>query len=137
MGGGKRGACRVEHGAFGSVVELPGVSEVVCQQACELLPECLAIDYSVGPEKMCELHKEPVLHVLPMGEHACRVKPAPGQSVFHTAILLTISINATLSSNMTEITRRNQYEWSVRGWCRILRNYPNISLVAVENTDAN
>merc|ERR1711920_274081 len=35
------------------------------------------------------------------------------------------------------ITRRNQYEWSVRGWCRILRNYPRISLVAVENTDAN
>ena len=56
--------------------ELPGVSEVVCQQACALLPDCLAIDYSVGPEKMCELHKEPVLHVLPTGEHACRVKPA-------------------------------------------------------------
>ena len=64
--------------------------------------------------------------------------PTYHSSASHTAILLTASIVATRSSNMmTEMTRRDQYEWSVRGWCRILQNYSRIALVAVENTDAN
>ena len=58
-------------------------------------------------------------------------------SATHTAILLTASIDAKLSSNMTETARRNQYEWSVKEWCRILNNYSSVALVIVENTDAN
>lgn len=53
-----------------------------------------------------------------------------------TAILLTSSIVAR-STNMTELTRRNQYIWSIRRWCDILSTHPNIALVVVENTNAN
>ena len=84
LAGGQRGGCRVEHGAYGSVDAILGVSEAECQALCRDSRDCLATDYHFtgGPENICDLHKEPVLHVLPMGEHACRIKPRALVKVF-------------------------------------------------------
>ena len=84
LAGGQRGGCRVEHGAYGSVDAILGVSEAECQSLCRDSRDCLATDYHFtgGPENICDLHKEPVLHVLPMGEHACRIKPRALVKVF-------------------------------------------------------
>ena len=74
LAGGKRGACRTVNAATGSLDEYWRVSEAECQAMCFASPDCIAIDYH-SPYERCELHKEPIRHVLPMGEHACRLKP--------------------------------------------------------------
>eukprot|EP00965_Chrysotila_dentata_P012245 402247-Pleurochrysis_carterae.AAC.3 len=37
---------------------------------------CVAFEYSiVNLQKVCELHREPIVHVLPAGASWCRIKP--------------------------------------------------------------
>eukprot|EP00965_Chrysotila_dentata_P017287 573833-Pleurochrysis_carterae.AAC.1 len=83
-----QGACLTPGGNTGSYDEEWGLSLVECRDLCAQRDICVAFEHAVldsaSPQTMrCELHKDPVTHVLPLAQTVCYMKESASAGPAH------------------------------------------------------